>query len=124
MGAKQLAGGLCLAWVLAASSAAHADKSAVTLSGPQTAARGQEITVQVSVTHSANTSAHHTQWLKVWVNGKETAHFAFGGGKLPEGAAFAREVKLTPTGDVEVKAEASCNVHGSKGPGLLKISVK
>ena len=103
---------------------AFADKSAVSLEGPATAAKGSEVTVKITVTHSGNTSRHYTEWVKVLANNKEIARWTFTGSQKPEGATFTREVKVKVMEDTEVKAEASCNVHGSKGPGTLKITVK
>lgn len=100
---------------------ASADKSAVSISAPEAAAKGQELVVRVTVTHSANSSLHYTQWLKVWANGKEIASFTYSGNQLPEGATFVKELKTRITEDTEIKAEASCNIHGSKGPQTVKI---
>ena len=103
---------------------ALADKAAATIEGPLNAAKGSEVTLKVTVTHSANSAAHHTEWLKVTANNKEVARWNYTSGERPDGAVFTKEVKVKVLETTEVKAEASCNVHGSKGPSTLKISVK
>lgn len=103
---------------------ALADKAAVTIEGPANAAKGSEVTLKVKVTHSANSALHHTEWLKVTANNKEVARWNYTSSERPDAAVFTKEVKVTVLETMEVKAEASCNVHGSKGPSTLKISVK
>ena len=103
---------------------ALADKAAVSIEGPATAAKGSEVTLKVTVTHSANRSTHYTEWLKVTSGGKEIARWNYTSSQLPEAAVFTKEVKVKLLEDLEIKAEAGCNVHGSKGPATLKISAK
>ncbi|OGP65091.1 MAG: hypothetical protein A2170_17145 [Deltaproteobacteria bacterium RBG_13_53_10] len=103
---------------------ALANKAAATIEGPADTAKGSEVTLKVTVTHSANSAAHHTEWLKVTANGKEIARWTYTSSQRPEGAVFTKEVKVKVLETMDVKAEASCNVHGSKGPSTLKISVK
>jgi desulfoferrodoxin (superoxide reductase-like protein) len=106
------------------SGVALADKSVATIEGPANAAKGSEITLKVTVTHSANSAAHYTEWLKVTVNDKEIARWNYTSSQRPDAAVFTKEVKMKVLEAVEVKAESNCNVHGSKGPSILKISVK
>jgi len=101
-----------------------ADKAAVTIEAPADTAKGAEITIRLTVTHSANTERHHVEWLKIWVNGQEVNKWGFSSSKLPEASPFTREIKVKASGDLEIKAEASCNVHGSKGPATVKIAGK
>jgi desulfoferrodoxin (superoxide reductase-like protein) len=103
---------------------ALADKSAATIEGPASAAKGAEITVKITVTHSANSATHYTEWVKVTANGKEIGRWNFTSSQRPEAATFTKEVKVTIVETTEIKAEANCNVHGGKGPSTLKISVK
>jgi desulfoferrodoxin (superoxide reductase-like protein) len=103
---------------------ALADKASVAIEASQSTVKGSEVVIQLTVTHSANTDRHHIEWVKVWANNQELAKWEFSSTKLPEGVPFTREVKYKIEGDAEIKAEASCNVHGSKGPAILKISVK
>jgi desulfoferrodoxin (superoxide reductase-like protein) len=103
---------------------ALANKSSAAIEAPQTASKGSDVTIRVTVTHSANTALHYTEWLKVMVNKKEVARWDFTSDKRPEADVFTREVRVKASEDLEVVAEASCNNHGSKGPATVKISVK
>jgi desulfoferrodoxin (superoxide reductase-like protein) len=103
---------------------ARANKSASAITVPESADRNTEITIRVTVTHSANSAAHHTEWLKVSVNGKEVARWEFTSSSLPEGGTFTREIKHRLAENAEVRAEASCNVHGSAGVNTARVKVK
>jgi len=67
------------------STPAWANKSETKIEAPETAAKGSEITVKLTVTHNANSAIHYTEWLYVQVNGKEVARWDFGS-KKPEDA--------------------------------------
>jgi len=103
---------------------AFANKSSTSIEAPQTATKGSEITIRVTVTHKGNSFIHYTNWLRVTVNQKEIARWDFTSGQRPEAEVFTREVKTTALEDLEVTAEANCNIHGSMGPATAKISVK
>jgi desulfoferrodoxin (superoxide reductase-like protein) len=103
---------------------AWANKSAAAIAVPESADRNAEITIRVTVTHSANSGTHHTEWLKVSVNGKEVGRWEFTSSSLPEGATFSREIKYRLAENAEIRAEASCNVHGSAGPNTARVKVK
>lgn len=103
---------------------ALANKSAATIEGPTSVAKGTEVTLRVIVTHNANSPSHYTEWLKVVANQKEIARWDYTKDKRPEGAEFTKEIKIKVTEDTEIIAEASCNNHGSKGPVKHKITVK
>lgn len=64
-----------------------------------------------------------TKWVRVKVDGEEIKRWEYSMGSLPESARFTTEVTLLITGPCEVEAEASCNLHGSKGPGRKTIAV-
>jgi len=102
---------------------ATADKSSVTLEVPQSVQKGAELTIRVTVTHSANTALHYTEWLKVTVNQKEVARWDYTSNSRPEAAVFTKELKLKAVENMEITAQASCNNHGSKGPGTVKVTV-
>jgi desulfoferrodoxin (superoxide reductase-like protein) len=104
--------------------AARANKSASVITVPESADRNAEITIRVTVTHSANSAAHHTEWLKVSVNGKEVGRWEFTSSSLPEGGTFTREIKHRLGENAEIRAEASCNVHGSAGANTARVKVK
>jgi desulfoferrodoxin (superoxide reductase-like protein) len=100
-----------------------ANKAAVTLEGPTSAEKGSEVTIKITVTHSANSFLHYTKWLKVQTNGQPVQQWDYTAGNRPDGETFAKEVKIKILENTEVVAEASCNIHGSAGPAKLMIMV-
>lgn len=103
---------------------AFANKSSTSIEAPQTVQKGSEVTIRVTVTHKGNSFMHYTKSLQVIANKKEIARWDFSSGQRPEAEVFTREVKITALEDLEVTAEAHCNIHGSMGPATVKISVK
>jgi desulfoferrodoxin (superoxide reductase-like protein) len=103
---------------------AYANKSSVAIEAPESAALGSEVTIKITVTHSANNFIHYTNWVYVMVNGKEVERWKYSWNKKPSDANFTREIKYKVTGPVEIKAEANCNIHGSTGPTTKTISVR
>lgn len=101
-----------------------ANKSATSIEVPENITKGSEITIRVTVTHSANNFLHHTKWLQIMINGTEIARWDYTMSNIPEGAIFTKEIKYKAEGDIEIRAEASCNIHGSAGPSTAKVSVK
>lgn len=100
-----------------------ADKTSVSISAPESAAPGSEITIRVTATHSANNFLHHTDWLYIMVNGQEIARWNYSWKNKPEGSVFTKEITYVLTDSIEIKAEGHCNMHGSKGPATAKVSV-
>ena len=100
-----------------------ANKSTVTLEGPASAEKGSELTVKMTVTHSANSFMHYTKWLKVQAGGKPVEQWDYTASSRPPGETFSKEIKIKILENTEVIAEASCNVHGSAGPAKLMILV-
>jgi desulfoferrodoxin (superoxide reductase-like protein) len=117
-------GMLILAVLFAQAHPVLANKSAASIEGPTSAEKGTEVTLRITVTHSANSPSHYTEWLKVSANKKEIARWEYSKDKQPEAAQFTKEIKVKVTETTEVVAEASCNNHGSKGPAKHKITVK
>jgi desulfoferrodoxin (superoxide reductase-like protein) len=101
-----------------------ANKSAVAIEGPSSVAKGTEVTLRITVTHSANSPSHYTEWVKVTANKKEIARWNYTKDNRPEAAEFTKEIKFKVMEDTEVVAEASCNNHGSRGPAIYKITTK
>jgi desulfoferrodoxin (superoxide reductase-like protein) len=101
-----------------------ANKSATSIEVPENITKGSEITIRVKVTHNANNFLHYTKWLQIMINGKEISRWDYTMSNRPEGATFTKEIKYKVEGDIEIKAEASCNIHGSAGPSTVKVSVK
>lgn len=102
----------------------HANKSSVSIETAQSMAKGSEITIRVTVTHSANNFLHHTKWVQITINGKEVARWDYTSFNRPEEATFIREIKYIVNEEIEIKAEAYCNLHGSAGPCIVKVLVK
>lgn len=100
-----------------------ADKTSVTISAPESAAPGSEITIRVTATHSANNFLHHTDWLYIMVNGREVARWNYSWRNKPEGSVFTKEISYVLTDNIDIKAEGHCNMHGSKGPATAQVSV-
>ena len=117
-------GTLVLALFLVPANVVLANKAETSIEGPVEAARGSEVTIRITSTHSANTASHYTEWLKVTANGKDLKRWGYTKENRPEGAVFSKEIKIRVTENTEIVAESSCNNHGSKGPATHKIMVK
>jgi desulfoferrodoxin (superoxide reductase-like protein) len=103
---------------------AVANKSAVSIQAATEAPRGSEVIIRVTVTHNDNNPLHYTEWVYLTVNGKEVARWTYSAFNRPESETFTKEIKYKASDNLEVKAEASCNIHGSAGPAMATISVK
>ena len=112
----------CFALLFCLSSGhAFANKSAVSIEAPGSAEKDSEVVIRLKVTHSGNSCFHYTKWLKVHVDGKLVAQWEYTNSNRPEEATFTKEVKVKVSGNTEVIAEASCNIHGSSGPAKATI---
>jgi desulfoferrodoxin (superoxide reductase-like protein) len=103
---------------------AWANKAETKIAVPENAAQGSEITIRVTVIHSANNFFHHVEWLWIKVNDTEIARWDYTAIHRPEGATFTKEIKFKVEGDAEIKAKASCNIHGSAGEAVGRVSAK
>jgi len=103
---------------------AWANKAESKIEAPEAAAKGQEIIIRVTVIHSANNFFHHVEWVWVQVNGKEIARWDYTASNKPEGETFTKEIRYRVEGDLEIKAKASCNMHGSAGEAVVKVLAK
>jgi desulfoferrodoxin (superoxide reductase-like protein) len=103
---------------------AWANKAETKIEAQENADKGSEITIKVTVTHSANSYFHYTEWLWVQVNGKEIAKWEYRSSNRPEGATFTKEIKLKVDGDLDIKGKASCNIHGSANDAAAKVTAK
>ena len=101
-----------------------ANKSSASIEAPQSVQKGSEVTIRVTVTHKGNSFLHYTKWLRVIANQKEIARWDYSSGQRPEAEVFTKEITIKALEDLEVTAEAHCNIHGSTGPATVKISVK
>src|SRR4030042_5423212 len=84
---------------------AWANKSTTSIEVPENISKGSEITIRVTVTHTANNFIHYTKWLQIIIDGKEIARWDYTMGNRPEGALFTKESKFKVEGDIEIKAE-------------------
>jgi desulfoferrodoxin (superoxide reductase-like protein) len=103
---------------------AWANKAETRIDVPESATKGSEITIKITVIHSANSFLHYTEWAWIQVNGKETARWDFSSSNRPESETFAREVKIKVEGDLDIKAKASCNLHGSANDATAQVKAK
>lgn len=103
---------------------AFADKASVTLEAPESASIGSEITIKIIVTHSADNFIHHVDWAYIMVNGNEVERWKYKWNDLPTDAVFSKEIKYKVQGPIEIKVDANCNLHGSKGPAMKTVTVK
>lgn len=102
---------------------AFADKSSVSIEAPERVAKGSEVTIKINVSHNANNFLHYTRWLSVKVNGEEIARWDYTWRKRPAGKIFTKQIIYTVKKNIEVIAEANCNIHGSKGAVTFKINI-
>jgi len=119
-----VASGVLVAGLLVPRGTAWANKAETKIEAPESAARGSEITIRVTVIHSANSYFHHVEWLWVQMNGKEIGRWEYSGSNRPEGATFTKEIKYVVEGDMEIKGKASCNLHGSANEAVVKVAAK
>jgi desulfoferrodoxin (superoxide reductase-like protein) len=109
--------------VLMTAGAAWANKAETRLEVPDSAAKDSEITIKMTVIHSANSWFHHVEWAWIQVNGKEIARWDFTSSHLPESAQFSREIKTKVDGNLDIMAKASCNLHGSANTATANVKI-
>jgi desulfoferrodoxin (superoxide reductase-like protein) len=112
-----------LGGVLMTASPVWANKAETRLEVPDSAAKGSEITVKITVIHSANSFFHHVEWAWIQVDGKEIARWDFSSSHLPESETFTREIKTKVERNLEIKAKASCNLHGSANEATANVKL-
>ncbi|MEJ2589405.1 MAG: desulfoferrodoxin family protein [Deltaproteobacteria bacterium] len=113
-----------LACFLLSAPMAWANKSWVEIEAPNQVAKGSEVVIKIKVGHSANNFFHYTDWVVVKANGKEIARWEYSAMDRPEAENFTKEVKVTADKDLEIEAQANCNLHGSQGLSKRIIFVK
>lgn len=109
--------------VLVSAGPAWANKAESRLEVPESAAKGTEATIKLTVIHSANSFFHHVEWAWIQVNGKEIARWDFSSSNLPESETFTRTAKVKMEGSLEIRAKASCNLHGSANEAVATIKM-
>ena len=103
---------------------ALADQASVEIDAPETAKKGNTITVKIKVSHKGNNYLHHIDWVYVKVNDKEVARWDYSFRKLPEDEVFTKEVEVAVDGPLDIRSQAHCNMHGSAGEAKAKVEVK
>jgi desulfoferrodoxin (superoxide reductase-like protein) len=78
----------------------------------------------LTVDHNADNAFHHVDWVELIVNNHQVGYWQYSAFDLPPAATFIKEIKYTVNGNTEIKAQASCNLHGSAGPGFFKVIVR
>ncbi len=114
---------ICLLTTLLMESAAHADKAAVRIEAPESAAPGSTITITLHISHAGNNFMHYTDWVYLKIDGTEVIRWSFSNFDRPESESFTRSYTHTINKSVELSAEADCNIHGSAGMNVKKVSV-
>ena len=112
-----------LGGLLMTAGTAWANKAETRIEVPDSAAKGSEITIKITVIHSANSFFHYTEWAWIQVNGKEIARWDFSSADRPESETFSREAKISVDGNLDVKAKVSCNLHGSENEAITKVRI-
>lgn len=109
--------------VLVSAGPAWANQAEARLEVQDSAPKGSEITIRMTVIHSSNNFFHYTEWAQIYVNGKEIARWDFNSLNLPENATFSREVKTKVEGNLYVSGKASCNLHGSANEATANVKL-
>ena len=103
---------------------ASADKSAVKIEAPDEVIKGSEAVIKLQVSHDGNNLFHYTDWVVVRANGEEIGRWEYSMTNRPEDEKFTKEITVSVKEDLEIEAEAHCNLHGSAGIDRKKISAK
>ena len=119
--------GLCLFFILAglliAPPAAFANKSAVEIEAPQKAAAGEEITIILHVSHDGNSFFHYTKWVELRINGETARRWEYSMTNRPEAETFSLSFTPSVEDRLDLEAEASCNMHGSRNTARKTVTV-
>jgi len=110
--------------VLLCANVAFANKASVSIEAPAEVTKGSEITIRLTVDHSADNIFHHVEWVQLIVNNNQIGYWQYSAFDLPPAATFTKEIEYVVNENTEIRAEASCNLHGSAGPGFFKIVIK
>jgi len=115
------------AFLLLSSPNIFANEPTVTIQVPtEEILPGEEIRIQVTVTHNANSLLHHGEWVNLVVNDLQSYHWAYSARNLPSAETFKQVVKyrVPSIGEIRIVAEAKCLRHGSSGKITLLVAVK
>ncbi|MBS3754803.1 MAG: hypothetical protein KGY56_03805 [Desulfobacterales bacterium] len=117
---------LCAALMLAVFfvPAAAANESAVEIEAPEEAAVGEQVTITLDVVHEGNNFIHHTEWVELQINGETVKRWEYSMFGKPPGENFSVSFSYTAEKDLQLQAEASCNLHGSRNVAEQTITVE
>ena len=118
------AGMVVVAGVVLRGGPALANKSAVRIVAPESAGAGEEINIELHVSHKGNNFFHHTEWVYVQINDEEVQRWTYGARSRPENETFTVTLRHTMNASIVIKAEASCNIHGSEGPAQASVTLQ
>ena len=121
MNACRKAGGAIFLASLITAGTAQANRSSVTLSEQVRYTESGQAIITCTVAHRGNNFLHHTDYVRVTADGREVARWNFSWRDIPESEIFTREAVLDASGPAMIEAEASCNIHGSKGPASMTL---
>jgi|GEM_PF-1412506 len=87
---------------------------------------GEEITIELTISHNANSYLHYVEWVDVVINDMDSTRWGFNGADLPPAPTFKKEYKyqVPDIKQIRIAAEASCLRHGSSGKVTLRVPVK
>jgi len=101
---------------------ALANKTSVTIEAPKEAQKGQEITITLHVKHNGNNFLHHTDWVKLKVNGELIKEWDYKKDR-PDSENFDLTYKIKVEKDLNLEAEGHCNNHGTKNTAQHTIKL-
>ncbi|MFO8111327.1 MAG: desulfoferrodoxin family protein [Desulfosalsimonadaceae bacterium] len=106
------------------SPAVFANESAVEIEAPTKAKTGEEIIIVLHVSHDGNNFLHHTNRVELRINGEMVKEWEYGTFSKPEAEDFSVSFSYPTKQDLEIEAEAFCNLHGSKNTDAKTVSVE
>jgi desulfoferrodoxin (superoxide reductase-like protein) len=100
-----------------------ANKSSVRIVAPETAAAGEQITIELHVSHKGNSFFHYTDRVQALINGQEAQRWEYSARNRPESENFVITLQHTMNEPIEISAEANCNMHGSDGVAKANVAL-
>ena len=87
---------------------------------------GEEIEVQLTISHSANYFFHFVEWVDLFINREQSNYWGYSAFDLPPAKSFKKIVKykVPHMDEIIIVAEASCIRHGSAGKVTILVPVK
>lgn len=117
-------GALFMAGFFLGTPAVFADESVVEIEAPTDAPSGEEIDIILHVSHDGNNFIHHTNRVVLRINGEMVKEWEYGTFSKPEAADFSISFSYPLKKNLEIEAEAFCNLHGSENTAVKTLSVE